>query len=314
MKALQLEQLCKIYGKQLVALDAIDLNVSAGDFFALLGPNGAGKSTAIGIICSLINKTSGRVTVFGHDLDSDLLGVKRQIGLVPQEFNFNQFEPVIEILLNQAGYYGIARPEARIRAERRLKQLDLWDKRNTIARNLSGGMKRRLMIARALIHEPRLLILDEPTAGVDIEVRLLMWQFLRQINKEGTTIILTTHYLEEAENLCKQIAIIDHGRIIEKTSMELLLARLQCETFVLDLANELTTPPDIPGYTVSLLTPRMLEVMVNKGTGLNSLFAKLSALQLEVVSLRSKQNRLEQLFLDLTQKKSALPSLESHYV
>ena len=303
MNALETDKLCKVYGKRLVALDAIDLSVAEGDFFALLGPNGAGKSTAIGIVCSLVNKTSGQVRVFGHDLDTDLLGVKRQIGLVPQEFNFNQFEPVVEILINQAGYYGIPRHEAKMRAEKRLRQLDLWDKRSTMARNLSGGMKRRLMIARALIHEPRLLILDEPTAGVDIEVRLLMWDFLRQINREGTTIILTTHYLEEAENLCRQIAIINQGRIVEKTSMGQLLARLQQETFVLDLADAIDQAPHVAGYGLRMISSRVLEVTVNKDTGLNALFAALTAMQINIVSLRNKQNRLEQLFLTLTQKK-----------
>ncbi|OOY43004.1 ABC transporter, partial [Solemya velum gill symbiont] len=284
--------------------------VESGDFFALLGPNGAGKSTAIGIICSLVNKSDGKVEVFGNDLDNDLLGVKRHIGLVPQEFNFNQFEPVIEILINQAGYYGIERSDAAQRAEKRLKQLNLWEKRNTIARNLSGGMKRRLMIARALVHDPRLLILDEPTAGVDIEIRMSMWEFLRKINEEGTTIILTTHYLEEAENLCRNIAIIDNGMIIENSSINVLLERLQQEIFVLDIDTAVSEAPAIEGYSVTLRNAQSLQVTVDKASGLTRLFCALAEQNIEVLSLRNKQNRLEQLFLEMT-RESRSPVEES---
>ena len=243
MKALSLRQLCKTYNNGVQALKGIDLDVEEGDFFALLGPNGAGKSTAIGIVSSLVNKSSGTVTVFGHSIDSELEAAKSCLGVVPQEINFNQFEKISTILLNQAGFYGIPRPVARERMEYWLNQLQLWDKRETISRSLSGGMKRRLMIARALIHEPQLLILDEPTAGVDIEVRRSMWEFLRRINAQGTTIILTTHYLEEAENLCRHIAIIDEGRIIENDRMSTVLRKLQTETFVLNLRGPLRREP-----------------------------------------------------------------------
>lgn len=307
MHALQIEKLEKTYAKGPTALKGIDLTVEQGDFFALLGPNGAGKSTAIGIICSLVNKTAGKVKVFGHDLDTDLLGVKSQLGLVPQEFNFNQFEPLIEILINQAGYYGIERGEATRRAEQRLKQLNLWDKRRTMARNLSGGMKRRLMIARALVHDPRLLILDEPTAGVDVEIRMSMWEFLREINDEGTTIILTTHYLEEAENLCRNIAIIDHGEIVENTSVDTLLDRLQQEIFVLDLSRPLERVPQIDGYEVTLRHAQSLLVTVDKACGLTGLFNQLAEQEIEVMSMRNKQNRLEQLFLEITKERRNQP-------
>ena len=299
MHALELTNLHKTYRTGQVALCGIDLAVAEGDFFALLGPNGAGKSTAIGIISSLVNKTSGSVRVFGHDLDREPGAVKACIGLVPQEFNFNQFEPVVEIVVNQAGYYGIPRREAYQRAEASLRQLDLWDRRTVQARELSGGMKRRLMIARALVHQPRLLILDEPTAGVDIEIRRSMWTFLREINTGGTTIILTTHYLEEAESLCRHIAIINRGRIAEHARMAELLRRLDTEIFVLDLRDPLERIDPIPGFTLQLLDSCTLEVSVSRACGLNPLFAALDARGIHVVSLRNKQNRLEQLFIDL---------------
>ena len=299
MKALAIHNLHKTYRNGHQALRGIDLEVDEGDFFALLGPNGAGKSTAIGIVSSLVNKTSGSVTVFGHDLDRDPSAVKACIGLVPQEFNFNQFEPVVEIVVNQAGYYGIPRREAYVRAEASLKQLDLWAKRDVQARELSGGMKRRLMIARALVHRPRLLILDEPTAGVDIEIRRSMWDFLRQINTDGTTIILTTHYLEEAESLCRHIAIINNGVIAERARMAELLRRLHTQSFVLDLRDEIDAIDEIPGFSVHMLDGSTLEVVVGRDAGLSPLFAELHARGIEVVSLRNKQNRLEQLFIDM---------------
>ncbi len=299
MKALTLAALHKTYRNGHVALRGIDLEVDEGDFFALLGPNGAGKSTAIGIISSLVNKSGGHVSVFGHDLDREPEAVKAAIGLVPQEFNFNLFEPVVEIVVNQAGYYGIARREAFRRAEVSLRQLDLWDRRTTEARDLSGGMKRRLMIARALVHQPRLLILDEPTAGVDIEIRRSMWEFLREINAGGTTIILTTHYLEEAESLCRHIAIINQGRIAERAAMGELLRRLHTETFILDVGAELETIDAIPGVSLTLLDRTTLEVSVTREAGLNALFAALNEQGIQVLSLRNKQNRLEQLFIDL---------------
>ena len=299
MTALAIHNLRKTYRNGFEALKGISLTVEAGDFYALLGPNGAGKSTAISIIASLINKSEGRVSVYGHDLDREREAAKVQIGLVPQEFNFNMWEPVVEILVNQAGYYGIPRKLAFERAETYLKQLDLWDKRHTQARWLSGGMKRRLMIARALVHQPRLLILDEPTAGVDIEIRRSMWAFLREINRQGTTIILTTHYLEEAESLCRNIAIINHGQIIEQTSMAQLLSQLNTEVFVLNLAQSLTTAPDVSGYGVSLVDAQTLEVEVQREQSMNDLFARLSEQGIDVISMRNKQNRLEQLFIDL---------------
>ena len=300
--ALALRDLRKIYANGLEAVRGVDLEIAEGEFFALLGPNGAGKSTLIGIVCSLVRKTGGSVQVFGHDLDRELNAVKSCIGLVPQEFNFNQFEPVIEIVVNQAGYYGIPRNPAQQRAEIYLKQLGLWEKRRGMARELSGGMKRRLMIARALVHEPRLLILDEPTAGVDIEIRRSMWDFLREINARGTTIILTTHYLEEAESLCRHIAIIDRGEIIENTRMQTLLGRLHLETFVLDLRQPLASLPEIPGYPLRRLDEFILEADVSKDRGLNDLFRQLSAHGIEVSSLRNKANRLEELFLRLVDK------------
>lgn len=302
ISALALRDLRKIYANGLEAVRGVDLEIAEGEFFALLGPNGAGKSTLIGIVCSLVRKTGGSVQVFGHDLDRELNAVKSCIGLVPQEFNFNQFEPVIEIVVNQAGYYGIPRNPAQQRAEIYLKQLGLWEKRRGMARELSGGMKRRLMIARALVHEPRLLILDEPTAGVDIEIRRSMWDFLREINARGTTIILTTHYLEEAESLCRHIAIIDRGEIIENTRMQTLLGRLHLETFVLDLRQPLASLPEIPGYPLRRLDEFTLEADVSKDRGLNDLFRQLSAHGIEVSSLRNKANRLEELFLRLVDK------------
>ncbi len=303
--ALALRQLHKTYDNGFTALKGIDLQVEQGDFFALLGPNGAGKSTTIGIICSLVKKSSGQVLIFGDDLDRNPAVAKSHIGLVPQEFNFNIFEPVEEILINQAGYYGIPRRIAGRRAARLLEQLGLWDKRRQMARNLSGGMKRRLMIARALVHQPRLLILDEPTAGVDIEIRQSMWRFLRQINTEGTTIILTTHYLEEAEQLCRHIAIIDHGQIIENASMKQLLNQLQIETFVLDLQHPLADCPEIPGYSLRLNDPQTLEVDIDKHRGLNDFFAQLNKRGIQVLSLRNKVNRLEELFLRLVEQNNS---------
>ncbi len=302
MKALSVSGLQKTYTGGVQALSGIDLSVNEGDFFALLGPNGAGKSTAIGIITSLVNKSAGSIRVFDHDLDTDPTAVKACIGLVPQEFNFNTFEPTREIVLNQAGYYGIPRAEASGRAELLLRELDLWDKRGEVARNLSGGMKRRLMIARALVHRPRLLILDEPTAGVDIEIRRSMWRFLREINREGTTIILTTHYLEEAESLCRNIAIIDHGQIIEDTSMKSLLAKLQVEHFILDLHQPIDALPDLPGYRAHWIDDLSMEVEVDKAQGINELFAMLTHRGIEVTSLRNKSNRLEELFMHLVER------------
>lgn len=299
MKALRISNLQKTYKNGPQALCGIDLEVEEGDFFALLGPNGAGKSTAIGIISSLVNKSTGTVEIFGHDLDQNPERAKACIGLVPQEFNFNMFEPVVEIVVNQGGYYGIPREEAYKRAERCLRQLDLWNKRHTEARSLSGGMKRRLMIARALVHQPRLLILDEPTAGVDIEIRHTMWEFLKRINEDGTTIILTTHYLEEAESLCRNIAIINHGRIAETAAMDEMLRRLHQETYVLDTAEPLTQLPEIEGIVLHKTSNCSLEASVNRDHGLGALFSALSANGIEVVSLRNKQNRLEQLFMDM---------------
>ncbi|MCH9637271.1 ABC transporter [Candidatus Rickettsiella isopodorum] len=298
MQALSIQGLRKIYKNGVVALKNIDLTVEEGDFFALLGPNGAGKSTTIGIIASLINKTAGTVKIFGHSIDNELESAKSCIGIVPQELNFSIFEKVIDVIVYQAGYYGVPRRLAKQRAERYLKKLDLWDKRNQISMQLSGGMKRRLMIARALVHQPRLLILDEPTAGVDIEIRRSMWEFLRSINQQGITIILTTHYLEEAEYLCKNIAIIDKGSIIENTSMKQLLATLNMETFVFDLKKPLVELPQSP-FGMRLLDNVTLEVDVAKEQSLNNLFGFLEGHHIEVTSLRNKANRLEELFLNL---------------
>ncbi|MFF7706845.1 ATP-binding cassette domain-containing protein [Pseudomonas sp. NPDC007930] len=307
--ALSIRQLTKTYGNGFQALKGIDLDVAEGDFFALLGPNGAGKSTTIGVLSTLVNKTSGSVNVFGHDLDRSPAQLKRSIGVVPQEFNFNQFEKTFDIVVTQAGYYGIPPKVAKERAERYLTQLGLWDKRDTPSRALSGGMKRRLMIARALIHEPRLLILDEPTAGVDIELRRSMWTFLSELNRQGTTIILTTHYLEEAEQLCRNIGIIDHGTIVQNTSMRKLLGKLNVETFLLDLRHDLATAPVLEGYPSRLVDAHTLEVQVDKKTGITSLFGQLAVQQIEVVSLRNKTNRLEELFVSLVEKNLAKVAL-----
>ncbi|NJD31746.1 MAG: ABC transporter ATP-binding protein [Gammaproteobacteria bacterium] len=309
MKALSLRQLSKTYKTGVQALKGIDLDVEQGDFFALLGPNGAGKTTAIGIVSSLVTKTSGKAYVFGYDIDTDLESAKACLGLVPQEINFNQFEKVSTILVNQAGFYGIPRSVAKERVEHWLVKLQLWDKRDAVSRTLSGGMKRRLMIARALVHEPRLLILDEPTAGVDIEVRRSMWDFLREINAQGTTIILTTHYLEEAESLCRNIAIIDEGRIIEHDRMSTVLRKLHSEVFVLNLRNPVAAAPELPGYAVSMAEDGSLEVEVNKEQNLNDIFAALSARGIEVVSMRNKANRLEELFLRLVEGRDAATGL-----
>ncbi|MEA3588876.1 ABC transporter ATP-binding protein [Pseudidiomarina sp. 1APP75-27a] len=304
MKALSISNLRKTYKGGFEALKGIDLDVEEGDFFALLGPNGAGKSTTIGIISSLVNKSAGQVSVFGYDLDTQLVDLKKQIGLVPQEFNFNQFETVRQIVVNQAGYYGVPRQVAHERAEHYLKQLGLWDKRDNAARMLSGGMKRRLMIARALLHEPKLLILDEPTAGVDIELRRSMWDYLIDINKQGITIILTTHYLEEAETLCRNIAIIDQGNIVENTSIKRLLATLNRETFVLDLSRDGDTrvEPTLEGFTMRQMDDHTIEVDVEKSQGLNKVFDQLSAQNIKVLSMRNKANRLEELFVDLVER------------
>ena len=301
MQALTIQGLHKVYAGGVEALRGIDLSVEQGDFYALLGPNGAGKSTTIGIISSLVNKSSGRVQVFGYDIDSQLELAKSQIGLVPQEFNFSQFEKVLQIVVNQAGFYGVPRPLAYQRAEKYLKQLDLWDKRDKQARTLSGGMKRRLMIARALMHEPKLLILDEPTAGVDIEIRRSMWTFLKDLNEQGVTIILTTHYLEEAEMLCRNIGIIDKGRLIENTSMKNLLGKLGRETFLLDLAPG-SAVPEVPEFNGRMPDERTLEVELDKSQSLNSLFEQLSAQGVKVLSMRNKANRLEELFVNLVEE------------
>ncbi|MET0498805.1 MAG: ABC transporter ATP-binding protein [Steroidobacteraceae bacterium] len=304
MKALALRQLTKTYKNGVQALKGIDLEVQEGNFYALLGPNGAGKTTAIGIVTSLVNKTGGQVSVFGYDIDTQLAAAKSCIGLVPQEINFNQFESVTTILLNQAGFYGIPRPVAKQRLEKYLNALQLWDKRNAISRSLSGGMKRRLMIARALMHEPRLLILDEPTAGVDIEVRRTMWSFMRDINLAGTTIILTTHYLEEAESLCSDVAIIDKGRIIENDRMNRVLRKLLTEVFVFNLRNPIAEVPVMPGYLVKMSDDHTLEIEVSKEQNLNEIFSRLTTAGIEVLSMRNKSNRLEELFMRLVEQKS----------
>ena len=301
MKALSIQGLTKTYRNGVQALRGIDLDVEEGDFFALLGPNGAGKTTTIGILSSLVTKSAGRVEIFGHDLDRELELAKSCIGLVPQDINFNMFEKVFTIVVNQAGFYGLPLATARAQAERYLRQLQLWDKRDSIARSLSGGMKRRLMIARSLVHEPRLLILDEPTAGVDIEIRRSMWDFLREINQRGTTIILTSHYLEEVENLCRNVAIIDRGRIIEHDSVSRIIRKLNQETFVLNFRDEVKALPALPGLVARLVDGHTAEVEVSKEQGLNSLFAALSAGGIEVVSMRNKVNRLEELFIRLVE-------------
>jgi ABC-2 type transport system ATP-binding protein len=297
--ALSINNLKKTYGNKLDALKGVSLEVKPGDFFALLGPNGAGKSTIIGIICSLVKKTTGQVSIFGVDIDQNFSVAKSHLGVVPQEFNFNQFEKVYDIVVNEGGFFGLPRAQAQASAEKYLKKLGLWDKRNEISRTLSGGMKRRLLIARALVHEPKLLILDEPTAGVDIELRRSMWQFLKEINHAGTTIILTTHYLEEAESLCRNVAIIDHGEIIENTSLRALLRKLNREVFILDAKESLNSVPEVPGYVCKLVDEHCLEVEVEKGQSLNELFATLSQQNIHVTSMRNKANRLEELFVTL---------------
>ena len=297
--ALQINGLTKTYSNGFEALKGIDLEVEQGDFFALLGPNGAGKSTTIGILSSLIKKTAGKVKIFGHDIDKDFSRAKQKVGVVPQEVNFNMFEKVQNIVVNQAGYYGLPRSVALERSEKYLKQLGLWEKRDQKSRSLSGGMKRRLMIARALIHNPELLVLDEPTAGVDIELRRSMWAFLKEINEQGTTIILTTHYLEEAEQLCRNIAIINHGALVEKTSLKDLIKTLHKETFILDFAKPQLNLPQIEQYSITQIDTCSIEVDVEKGQSLNQLFSILTQSGLEIVSMRNKVNRLEELFVSL---------------
>jgi ABC-2 type transport system ATP-binding protein len=308
MHALSINNLTKRYPNGVDALKGIDLVVGEGDFYALLGPNGAGKTTAIGIVCSLVNKTSGSVEIFGHSIDQDLAAAKACLGLVPQEINLNLFDSVLNIVVNQAGYYGLHRKLALQRAETYLKELSLWDKRFAIARTLSGGMKRRLMIARALIHEPRLLILDEPTAGVDIEIRRSMWAFLRRINSEGTTIILTTHYLEEAESLCRNVAIIDGGKIVEDAPMATILRQLQREVFVLTPRHRLDMTPNLDGFETLLRDDGDLEVAIHAGQDLNQLFAVLNSQNINVLSLRNKSNRLEELFIGMVEQKQVAES------
>lgn len=303
MKALSIKNLTKIYSNGFKALDGIDLTVNAGDFYSLLGPNGAGKTTAIAIVCSLVNKTMGNIRVFDHDIETRLEEAKMSIGMVPQEVNFNTFDTPLNIVVNQAGYYGIERNIALKRAKEYLGELRLWEKRNDNARSLSGGMKRRLMIARALIHQPKLLILDEPTAGVDIEIRRSMWKFLRSINNNGTTIILTTHYLEEAESLCRNVAIIDDGKIIQDTSMNSLLRQLKQETFILSVENELTTKPKLGDFECNLLDSQNLEVIIDSYHGINELFELLNSQNIKINSMRNKSNRLEELFLKVVDNK-----------
>lgn len=303
MYALSIKNLTKKYPNGVEALKGIDLDVAPGDFYALLGPNGAGKTTAIGIVCSLVNKTSGSVEIFGHSIDKDVAAAKACLGLVPQEINLNLFDSVLNIVVNQAGYYGLPRKFALQQAEKYLKELSLWDKRFSIARTLSGGMKRRLMIARALIHEPRLLILDEPTAGVDIEIRRSMWGFLRRINSEGTTIILTTHYLEEAESLCRNVAIIDDGIIIEDARMSTILRKLQREVFVLTPRKNLTAAPSLEDFETLLRDDGELEVVIRAEQDLNQLFALLDRQNINIQSLRTKSNRLEELFMGMVERK-----------
>jgi ABC-2 type transport system ATP-binding protein len=299
VKALEIRNLHKTYKNGHLALKGIDLSINKGDFFALLGPNGAGKSTTIGIISSLINKSGGSVTVFETEIETNIARAKSSLGIVPQEINFSQFETCLEIVLNQGGYYGINRRLARERAEKYLNKLGLWERRHDISRTLSGGLKRRLMIARAMIHEPEMLILDEPTAGVDVELRRSMWDFLTEINNQGITILLTTHYLEEAENLCRNIAIIDGGQIIENTSMKQLLAKLNKETLVLDLTTTIDKVPNINGYSIRKIDPHTIEVDITRQLGINNLFRLLSENNIQVCSMRNKSSRLEELFINL---------------
>ena len=303
MTALEINNLTKIYPNKLIALNSINLNVNQGDFFALLGPNGAGKSTAIGIICDLTRKTSGSVKVFGHCIDENNDAAKSCIGIVPQEINFSLFETCLEIVVNQGGFYGIKRSHATKRAEKYLRKLNLWEKRNERSRNLSGGMKRRLMIARALVHEPKMLILDEPTAGVDVELRRSMWDFLIDINQQGVTIVLTTHYLEEAESLCKNIAIINHGKIVENTSMKELLSKLNKETFIFDLNNPIKELPNLDDYNLKLIDTTTIEVEVDRERNINKLFEILTKKNINITSMRNKTSRLEELFLKLLNNK-----------
>tara|TARA_B100001013_G_scaffold90716_1_gene50435 strand:+ start:477 stop:1391 length:915 start_codon:yes stop_codon:yes gene_type:complete len=303
MTALEINNLTKIYPNKLIALNSINLNVNQGDFFALLGPNGAGKSTAIGIICDLTKKTSGSVKIFGHCIDENNDAAKSCIGIVPQEINFSLFETCLEIVVNQGGFYGIKRSHATKRAEKYLRKLNLWEKRNERSRNLSGGMKRRLMIARALVHEPKMLILDEPTAGVDVELRRSMWDFLIDINQQGVTIVLTTHYLEEAESLCKNIAIINHGKIVENTSMKELLSKLNKETFIFDLNNPIKELPNLDDYNLKLIDTTTIEVEVDRERNINKLFEILTKKNINITSMRNKTSRLEELFLKLLNNK-----------
>jgi ABC-2 type transport system ATP-binding protein len=300
--ALEITDLKKTYDSDVVALKGINLSVTEGDFFALLGPNGAGKSSTIGIIASLVTKTAGKVKIFDIDTDDNFPEAKRLLGVVSQEINFNNFEKVMDIVTTQAGFYGIPLKEAKVKAEITLKRLGLWEKRNDQARTLSGGFKRRLMIAKALIHEPKLLILDEPTAGVDIELRREMWEFLKEINNNGTTIILTTHYLEEAEQLCKNIAIIDHGELVENTSMKNLLSRLDVQGFVLDINQSLNEPPSIDDFEIHLEDSSTLNVAIQRDQSINSLFKKLSDQGIEVSSMRNESNRLEEMFIEMVKK------------
>ncbi len=300
--ALSIRDLSKVYSNNVHALRGISLDVQEGDFFALLGPNGAGKSTTIGILFSLINKSGGKIEVFGIDTDDDFPGAKKHIGIVPQEFNFNLFEKVEHIVVTQGGYYGLPAALAKERAEKYLRKLGLWEKRDDRARELSGGMKRRLMIARALVHEPRLLILDEPTAGVDIEMRRSMWEFLKELNAAGTTIILTTHYLEEAESLCRNIAIIDEGSIVHHSGMRELLRQLHTEMFILDTRQEITGDVEIPGFPCKRVDAHTLEVVKDQDQDVNALFAALSQQGIDIASMRNKSNRLEEMFVSLLEK------------
>lgn len=309
--ALSIRNLRKTYDNKLEALKGISLDVAPGDFFAMLGPNGAGKSTTIGIISSLVRKSSGHIEIFGKDIDADFSAAKKFLGVVPQEFNFSMFEKVEDIVLQQAGYYGLSRPQARQQTEKYLRQLSLWDKRQTAARMLSGGMKRRLMIARALVHEPKLLILDEPTAGVDIELRRSMWDFLRDINAAGTTIILTTHYLEEAESLCRNVAIIDHGTIVQNTSIRNLLQQLNKEVFIFDTHAVIGQAPLLQGYRAHRLDEHSFEVEIEKGQSLNQLFDQLSAQGINIISMRNKANRLEELFVSMVSSNKKVEEAKS---
>ncbi|MAD46674.1 MAG: ABC transporter [Oceanospirillaceae bacterium] len=303
--ALLVRDLSKVYDNGFQALKGISLEVEQGDFFALLGPNGAGKSTTLGILSGLVQKTSGSAEVMGHDVNKETSYARRDLGVVPQEFNFNQFEKVYDIVVTQAGYFGLTVAEAAPQAEKLLRALDLWEKRDEPSRMLSGGMKRRLMIARALIHKPKVLILDEPTAGVDIELRRSMWDFMQDLNKAGTTIILTTHYLEEAEQLCRNIAIINHGEIIQSTSVRELLGQLNTETFILDLTRPVSDIPEFDGFSVRQVTADSLEAEVTKGQSLNGLFAELDSRGIEVRSMRTKSNRLEEMFVGLVREDNA---------